>query len=77
MSAKQYVMYGMTRYATAKHPLYSVWKNAVHCHGVTDKWKDFDTFAREVGKQPHRTKLKPLDPSQPLGTGNWHWRPLK
>ena len=77
MSAKQYVMYGMTRYVTAKHPLYKVWKNARHYHGVTDKWSDFDTFAREVGQQPHRTKLKRLDTSQPFGTGNWEWRPLK
>jgi hypothetical protein len=75
MSRKQRVMYGMRQYTAATHPLYKVWCNARYYHGVTDKWKDFETFAREVGRQPHRTKLKRLDSSQPFGTGNWAWRP--
>ena len=75
-----------------RHPLYQTWKGMIARCGsprhpgwrnfgargiiVCSRWKDFWSFAEDVGEKPEGTVLRMRDRSLGFyGPGNWEWSP--
>lgn len=57
------------------HPLYESWKHFSRTRALSEEWKDFWQFVRDVGDRPspvHRICRK--DISLPAGPSNYYWR---
>ena len=46
---------------------------------VAERWHDFDAYYTDTGTPPDpaRTTVVRVDPSKPLGPGNWTWGKLR
>jgi len=62
--------------AREKHPNYKiwVWHRRKGASGLCQDWHDdFWAFVSDVGLRPAKHTLRRIDPSKPLGPGNWGW----
>lgn len=61
---------------SSRHPMYMTWKNTLQSLGRVSEWDDFWIFVEHVGAiAPERSRLKRLRKDEPIGPGNWFWRP--
>jgi hypothetical protein len=58
-----------------KHPLYEAWRDKGRTKlGFVDHWKDFWTFAKEVGDRPSdHHRMKKINKDLPYGPDNFLW----
>lgn len=58
-----------------KHPLYDIW-NAKVRKVLTEEWKDFEKFVKDVGEKPKNTYLARIRVNEQYGPNNFWWKPL-
>ena len=60
--------------AKEKHPLYNIWAYTKRHHNLSDEWKDFWIFVKDVGKKPSsKHKFLVIDGAKPVYKDNYEW----